>query len=164
MYSVYVCCYIMLQQQQQSLSGPLSRTVRVSRYQKKHSPTHHLDNHPVFISFFRLPRSTASSLFKLCAWLFAQPLSTSSLVWSPPPHIPYISLPSQCLLFATYAHTITACFAVVSRSYRLFLVFLSTPYLELSLFFITHPSDHSCLCWLKCHIIFFPDRPGLASM
>jgi len=38
--------------------------------------------------------------------LFAQPLAMSSLVyflfWSPPPHIPYISSPNQCLLFATH--------------------------------------------------------------
>jgi len=40
----------------------------VSRYQKKHSPTHHPDHHPIFISFFHLPRSIASSLFKLHAW------------------------------------------------------------------------------------------------
>ena len=38
------------------------------QYQKKHSPTHHPDHHPVFISFFHLPRSIASSLFKLRAW------------------------------------------------------------------------------------------------
>ena len=69
--------------------------------------------------------------------LFAQPLSMSSLVyllvWSPPPHIPYISSPNQCLLFAAHAHTIATCFAVVSILYHLFLVFLSTPYLELCL-------------------------------
>ena len=41
---------------------------RVSRYQKKHSPTHHPDRHPIFIIFFHLPRSIASSLFKLRAW------------------------------------------------------------------------------------------------
>ena len=29
---------------------------------------------------------------------------------------------------------------------------------------ITHPSNHSHLCLLKCHLIFFPDRPGLTSM
>jgi len=46
----------------------LSRTTRVSQYQKKHSPTHHPYHHPVFISFFHLPRSIASSLFKLHAW------------------------------------------------------------------------------------------------
>jgi len=54
--------------QQQPFYGPLSRTTRVSRYQKKHSPTHHPDHHPIFISFFHLPRSIASSLFKLHAW------------------------------------------------------------------------------------------------
>jgi len=50
--------------------------------------------------------------------LFAQPLSTSSLVHllvqSRPPHIPYIFSPNQCLLFATHAHIIATCFAVVS--------------------------------------------------
>ena len=55
-------------QQRQPFYGPLSRTTRVSRYQKKHSSTHHLDHHPIFISFFHLPRSIASSLFKLRAW------------------------------------------------------------------------------------------------
>jgi len=55
------------QQQQQPFYGPLSGTTPVSRYQTKHSPTHHPD-HPVFISFFHLPRSIASSLFKLRAW------------------------------------------------------------------------------------------------
>ena len=58
------------QQQQQPFYGPLSGTTRVSRYQKKHSPTHHPAHHPVFISFFHLPRSIASSLFKLHAWQF----------------------------------------------------------------------------------------------
>jgi len=56
------------QQQQQPFYGPLSGTTWVSRYQKKHSPTHRPDHHPVFISFFHLPRSIASSLFKLRAW------------------------------------------------------------------------------------------------
>ena len=55
-------------QQQQPFYGPLSGTTQVSRYQKKHSPTHHPDHHPIFISFFHLPRSIASSLFKLRAW------------------------------------------------------------------------------------------------
>ena len=106
-------------------------TTRVSRYQKKHSPTHHPDHQPSFISFFHLLRSTASSLFNSRAWQsfcttlgptssllwsFAQPHSKSSLVYllvqSPTFHTPYISLPHQCLLFATDAHT---CFAVAPR-------------------------------------------------
>ena len=40
----------------------------MSRYQNKHSPTPHPDHHPFFISFFHLPRSITSSLFKLRAW------------------------------------------------------------------------------------------------
>ena len=56
------------QQQQRPFYGRLSVTTQVSRYQKKHSPTHHPDHHPIFISFFHLPRSIASSLFKLRAW------------------------------------------------------------------------------------------------
>ena len=50
--------------------GPLSGTTRVSWYKKKQSPTHHPDHHPIFISFFHLPRSIASSLFKLRAWQY----------------------------------------------------------------------------------------------
>jgi len=61
---------------QQSFYGPLSGTTRVSQYRKKHSPTHHPDHHPIFISFFHLPRSIASSLFKLHAW---QSFCTTSL-------------------------------------------------------------------------------------
>ena len=56
--------------------------------------------------------------------LFAQPIAMSSLVylfvWRPLPHIPYISSPNQCLLFAAHAHTIATCFAVVSILYHLF--------------------------------------------
>ena len=71
--------------------------------------------------------------------LIAQPLSTSFVVWSPPPHIKYTSSPNQSLLFAAHAHTIAACFAAVSILYHLFLVFLSTPYLELCLLPFTLP-------------------------
>jgi len=63
-------------QQQQLFYVPLSRTTRVSRYQKKHSPTYHPDHHPIFISFFHLLWSIASSLFKLRTW---QSFCTTSL-------------------------------------------------------------------------------------
>ena len=97
-------------QQQQPFYGPLSRTTRVSRYQKKHSPTHHPDQ--------LLPSTTIHSILPRSNYMLgnlsAQPLSMSSLVylfvWSPPPHIPYISS-NQCLLFAAHAHTIAICFA-----------------------------------------------------
>ena len=48
----------------------------MSQYQKKHSPTRHPDHYPIFISFFHLQRSIASSLFKLRAW---QSFCTTSL-------------------------------------------------------------------------------------
>jgi len=104
---------------------------------KKHSPNHHPDHHPIFISFFHLLRSIASSLFKLRAW---QSFCTtalhvlSGLPLGPEPSTSYsIHFFTQSVsIFATHAHTIATCFAVVSRLYHLFLVFLSTPYLELS--------------------------------
>jgi len=46
---------------------PFIRDYPVSRYQKKHSPTH-LSWSSTFISFFHLLRSIASSLFNLHAW------------------------------------------------------------------------------------------------
>ena len=98
-----LCSFHWLHTQQQPFYDPLSGTTRVSRYQKKHSPTHHPD-HPIFISFFHLPQSIASSLFKLRAW---QSFCTTSLPLGldPPPHIPYISSPNQCLLFNGYCRT-----------------------------------------------------------
>ena len=119
-----------------------------------------------------LPSTTIHSILLVqitcLAIFFAQPLSMSSLVyllvWSPPTHISYISLSNQYLLFAAYAHTIAACFAVIPRLYHLFLVFLSTPYLELCLTLTLHVHLTILICWLKCHLIFFPDRPGLTSV
>jgi len=55
----------------------LSGTTWVSRYQKKHSPTHTYCNHQSsLICFLHLLRSVASSLFNLRAW---QSFSTISL-------------------------------------------------------------------------------------
>jgi len=113
-------------------------TTWVSQYQKKHSPIHiswsssHL--------YQLLPSSTIHSILTVqftYLTIFLHNLSKSSLVylldWSPPPHTPYISLPNQCLLFATHAHTIATCFGEVSILYNLFLVSLSTLYFGLYL-------------------------------
>jgi len=128
--------YIHTTQQQQTFYGPLSGTTRVSRYQKKHSPTHHPDHHPTFISFFHLPRSIAFSLFKLRAW---QSFGTTcfyvlfGLTFGLEPSTSYSihfftqsvssfhnTCPYHCNLFCCSIN-------------HLFLVFLSTPYLELCL-------------------------------
>jgi len=81
--------------------SPLSGTTRVSRYQKKHSPTQHPDHHPIFISFFHLPRSIASSQFKLRAW---QSFCTTSL------HVifglPLGLEPSTSFIFHIFLHPI----------------------------------------------------------
>jgi len=77
--------------------------------------------------------------------LFPQSLSKFSLVyllaWHPPLHTPYISSSSHCLLFTTHAHTIAACFAVVSRLCHLILVSLSTLYLEFCIVVSRHTSN-----------------------
>jgi len=124
---------------QQSFYDPLFGTTRVSWYQKKHSPTHHPDHYPIFISFFHLPRVIASSLFKLRAW---QSFCTTSF------HVLFgLSLglePSTSYSIHFFTQSVSSfrstCpyhrklfFNVVSILYHLFLVFLSTPYLELCL-------------------------------
>ena len=160
--------------QQQPFYTPFSRTTQVSQYQKKHSPTHTYPDQPSFISFLHLLQSMASSLFNLHTW---QSFCTTCLqvslvyllVWHPPLHIPYISSPNHCLLFTTNAHTISTCFAVVPKLSHPFLVSFSfslSTLLGTHIFYlnITHQSDHSHIYQLKCHLIFFPYRPGLNSM
>jgi len=89
---------------------------------------------------------------------FPQPLSRSSLVYfldsDPLVHSPYISSPSHYLIFTTLAHTIATCFAVVPRlSYIPNLSQLIT-WKSVFLLNVAHPSDHSHLCSLKCHLHF----------
>jgi len=78
--------------------------------------------------------------------LFAQPLSKSSLVyllvWNPPLHTPYISSPNHCVIFAIHVQTIATYFAVVWRLCHLFLVSLSTLYLELYLLHTSKPTQN----------------------
>jgi len=114
----------------QRFYGPLSRTTRVSRYQKKHSPTHHPDQ--------LLPSTMIHSILPVqitCLAIFLHNLSPCPLwstTWSGALH----------LIFHTYLHPISVFFsqhmpipdvatgfAVVSILYHLLLVFLSTPYL-----------------------------------
>jgi len=141
----------------------------VSQYQKKHSPTHHPD-HPISISFFHLPRSIASSLFKLRAWqsfcttslhvLFGLPLDLES---STSYSIHFFTQSASSFRNKCPFHRSLFCSSINIIS--------SIPSLSLSsllatLFYlnITHPSDYSHLCSLKCQLIFFPDRPGLTSV
>jgi len=136
----------------QPFNGPWSGTTRVGRYQKKHSPTHtHPDHQTSFINFLHLLRSIASSVFSLRAW--------QSSLTTPLLRTPCISLPSHHLLFAAHTHTNAA--AVIPMLCHLYLVSLSQ---LLTWESATHPPDHSHLCSLKCHHIFFPYRPVLTSV
>ena len=117
-------------------NGPLSRTTRVGQYQKKHSCTHtHPDHQTSFITYYD-PQHPPCSVYVFDS-PFPQPLSRSSLVfllvWGPLLRTPYISSPNCYLLFATHAHTIATCFAVVLSLCHLFLISLSAHYLEIYL-------------------------------
>ena len=156
--------------QQQPFYGPLSGTTRVSRYQRKHSPTHHPDHHPVFISFFHLPWSIASSLFKLRAWqsfctasfhvLFGLPLglepSTSYSIHFFTQSLSYFrsTCPYHRNLFCCSINIISSIPSLSLKSLLGSLSFTLTLHI--------HLTSHVCL--LKCHLIFFPDRPGLTSV
>ena len=69
----------------------------MSRYQRKHSPTRHPDHHPIFISFFHLPRSIAN--YVIGNNLFPCPLWSTS--WSGALH----------LIFHTFLHPISVFFS-----------------------------------------------------
>ena len=90
----------------------LSATTWVSRYQKKHSPTHthRGQQSPLSASsIYYDPWHRPCSIY-MPDRLFPQSLSKFSLVyllaWHPPLHTPYISSPNHYHLFATHAHTI----------------------------------------------------------
>jgi len=143
----------------------------VNWYQKKHSPTHTYPGYqPSFISFLHLLRSIASSTYNLRAWqsfcttslqvLFGLPLglapSTSNSI-----HFFTPSLSSFCIT-CPYHHNLF-CYGteIMSSNPSLFLNSTCNSIFYLN---VTHPSDHSHLCPLKCHLIFFSYKPGLTFM
>jgi len=131
----------------QSFYSPLSGTTRRNIH-----PLIYPDRHPTFISFLHLLQTIASSLFNIRAWQsFCTPVSRSCLVyllvWSPPPHTPYISLPNQCLLFATHAHTITTYFAVVPRLFNAGLKRAASGSLKIQDTKNRHLGTIAQLCW-----------------
>jgi len=106
----------------------LSRTTRVSRYHKKHSPTHNDHGHQSSLILLT-PSITIYGILPVqftCLTVFLHNLSKFSLIyilaWHPPLHTPYISSPNHCLLFAAHAHIITIYFAVVLKLCHLLLV------------------------------------------
>jgi len=162
-------------QQQQPLTALCPRLPGWAGTRRNIHPTHHPDHHWIFISFHLL-QPTIYSILPVqitCLAIFLHNLSPRpfwSTSWSGALHLIFHTFlyPVSVFYFAVHVHTIAACFAVVPilLVYHLFLICLSTLYLGLISFTlkITHRSDHSYVCLLKCHLIFFPDRPGLTSM
>ena len=112
---------------QQPFNGRLSRTTRVGRYQKKHSPI--LVN-VLPLSPFSICNGPRHPLYS--TYVLDSPLSRSSLVFplvlNPQLHTPCISSPNHHL-FAAHAHTNAACSTAISTLCHLHLVSLSAPYL-----------------------------------
>jgi len=143
----------------------LSGTTLVSRYQKKHSHTHTHRGHQSSLSAFSIYYDPwhPTYLIHMLYSLFPQSLSKFSLVYllvcNHPLHTPTLSsFRNTCPYHFNQ-------FPVVLRLCHLFLVSFSTLYLEVCFYLnVTHPSDHSHLCPLKCHLMFFLYRPGLTSM
>ena len=128
---------------------PLSGTTRVSRYQKKHSPTHLPDHHPIFISFFQfhLLRSIASSWQSFCTTsfhvFFGLPLGLEpSTSYS----IHFFTQSVSSFRSTCPYHRNRFCCSINIISFSQLLTWNSVFYLN-----ITRPSDHSHLCSLKCH-------------
>ena len=128
-YSIILSLFWNLQQQQ-SFYGPLSETTWWADTRRNIHP------HTILIIIQSL---SASSIYydtqhpPRSKCMLGNLFCTTSLhiLWSPPPHIPYIF--TLCLLFATHAHTISTCFAVASRLHQSF--------------------SQSHLCSQKCHLI-----------
>ena len=104
-------------------------------------------------SINRDPWHPACSIYMLVS-LHSQSLSKSSLVsllvWSPPLHTTYIFSSSHyyyCLLFATHAHTIVTCFAVLPRLCYLFPVSLNSTWNSCIIFYLYHLTILISLCW-----------------
>jgi len=121
----------------------------VSRYQKKHSPTHTHQSSLSVSSIYYDPWHPPYSIYVLYS-LFPQSLSKFSLVyllaWHPLLHTPYIFSPIHYLLFATHAHTIAFIAKLFCCSTE---IMSSNPSLPLNTLLrtlscnFTHPSYHS---------------------
>ena len=110
----------------------LSGITRVRRYQKKHSPTYLL--WLSIIPYLLPPSVTIHGILPVqftCLTVFLHNLCPGffwSTSWYGTLHFilhTYISSPNHYLLFATHAHTIATCFAVVPILHHLILVSLN---------------------------------------
>ena len=113
-------------------------------------------------SLYCCPEHPSCSIYVLDT-LFQQPVSRSSLVY------PLVWNP--CFILHAFLHPVIffsqhmpVPSQPVPRLYSLFLISLSQLLTWKSVFYLTHPSDYSDLCSLKCHLVFFLYGPGITSM
>jgi len=146
--------------------GLLSGTTQVSQYQKKYLSTHTYPDHHLSITIYSILPVQFTCLH---AWYsFAQPLSKSfglplGLAPFTSYSIPFFSqsLSSFCNTYPYY-HILFCC-GTESTSSNPSLSFNSLLGTHFYLN-VTYPSDHSNLCLLTFHIIFFSYRPSLTSV
>ena len=114
--------------------------------------------------------STASSLLKLRAW---QSFCTTSLQVLC--GLPFALEPSASYSIHFFIKSLSSVCNTCPCHHNLFCcsteILLSIPslafnYLLETIFYlnVTRPSNHSHFCPLKCHLIYFPYRPGLTSI
>jgi len=132
----------------------------VSRYQESiHPLTPILIINPLFaVSIYCDPRHPPCSIYVPDSFLY----NLQALIGLPLGLAPFTSYSINFFTLSFLQHTAN-CFAVAPRLYHLILVSLSQLFTWNSIFYIntTHPSDHSHLCLVNCHLIFFSYRPGV---
>jgi len=146
----------------------LSGTTRVSRYQKKHSPTHlswqssnlyqllpSTTIHSILPCQFKCLRifSTASLQVFLGLPLGLDPSTSYSIV--------HTLLHPISVFFATHAHTIATCFAVVPKLYHIFPVSLSQLCTWDFIFYLNIIPCSSLLAWSAKSFSFLTGQVSL---
>jgi len=157
----------------QPFYGPLSGTTQVNQYQKQTFTHTYRDRQSFFICLLHLLWSVASSLFNLRVWdsfctnsfqvLFGllnglAPSTTYCMCFFTQSLSSFCNMcPYQCNLF---------CCSTEIMLYNPHLSQLFTWNSGTLIFCVnvTHPSEHSHLCPLKCYLIFFSYMLGLTSM
>jgi len=127
---VHSSCLTAVQTQQQPFYGSLSRTTRVSLYQRNEEPvslTHPPSSSPSNL-YQLLPSTTIHSILPVqftCLTILLHNLCPSPLCLSlgvePSTSYSIHFFSKSVSSFAAHAHTIVTCFAIVPRLYHLFL-------------------------------------------
>ena len=136
-------------------------TTQVSRYQKKQSPTHTYPDHQPLSTMIHsiLPVQLTCLTVLLHKLSQSPPWSTS---WSGTFHFilhTFLHI-SSCNTCPYHCNQFCCSTKIMSSNPSLCQIFTWN---SIFYFNVTHPSEHSHVCPLKCYILFFSYRPGLSS-